>query len=187
MNKSKKLRMSKLWLLSVVGVSACYAPTFTPHKPESMQEAASVHVAVLSVAPWSVYEPLLQPKMSVTIENAEAMAVPVTSDYVRNVYDAFNGKFQAGWGTGKTSLLPTWAVRRRTPQRQHQGLVTAVGQAAGRAAKARVAKNRAAPVRRIPPAHRTLRVRRTLRVMGVPRLFLPLLCKPIRSCSTNSR
>ena len=78
-------------------LAACTPPLVTQHLPSSLQEAASVHVAVLSVARWSEYESVLQPDMSVTIDDAEKMAIPVTSDYVRNVYDALNGKLNLGW------------------------------------------------------------------------------------------
>ncbi|MFT4067145.1 hypothetical protein [Paraburkholderia sp.] len=91
-------RASRFWLGSLALVTACTSPTFNPHIPSSQQEAASVHVAVLSAGRWSEYESVLQPNMSVTIEQAENMALPVTSNYVRNVYDAFNGKLKVGWG-----------------------------------------------------------------------------------------
>ncbi len=99
-----RTRTSKFWLGALGLIAACTTPTFKPHIPESQQEAASVHVAILSVGRWSEYEPVLQPDMSVTIQDAEKMALPVTSNYVRNVYDAFNGKLQLGWGPGKGTV-----------------------------------------------------------------------------------
>ncbi|WP_250511780.1 hypothetical protein [Caballeronia sp. GACF4] len=51
--------------------------------PNSQQEAAAIHVAILSVAPWHTYASALQPNMNVSIKEAIQMALPVSSQYQR--------------------------------------------------------------------------------------------------------
>lgn len=48
------------------------SPLFQPERAEDMQEAGSVHVAVLAVAPWSDYASALQPDFSLDADQAVA-------------------------------------------------------------------------------------------------------------------
>jgi hypothetical protein len=85
------------WLAMLFSVAACHTPDYTPHIPVSFQEAAGIHLAVLSIAPWAEYESLLEPDIAITFADAQGMALPVTSNYTREVYDALTGKLKVGW------------------------------------------------------------------------------------------
>lgn len=75
---------------------------------ETHDEAATTHVAVLSVAPWSDVAASLQPSFKLTTADAYAQAIPVTQAIEEKLVEAFMLKL--GLGLPRTSLSATDTV-----------------------------------------------------------------------------
>lgn len=80
-----------LLALALCGCSTA-SPLFQPERSEDMQEAGSVHLAVLAVAPWSEYASALQPDFSL---NADQAVDEVARDSRWQRQETFSGA-QAG-------------------------------------------------------------------------------------------
>ena len=68
-----------------------------PRRVERQHEAGSVHIAVLSVAPWEEYVEALQPMFELSEENALNMVVPTTRTLETLVIDSLRSMTRAAY------------------------------------------------------------------------------------------
>jgi hypothetical protein len=66
------------------------------HTANSVQEAASVHVGVLSITPWEEYVDALQPQFPITPITALTLALPQTSITQNSLAEVLSGGLQVG-------------------------------------------------------------------------------------------
>lgn len=83
-------------LLALMVLPACPKNIETPgpHRPATQPEAASAHVAVLSVARWSEYVDALQPTFALTPDQAVKEVIPTTYQLEQRVLDSLRLGFR---------------------------------------------------------------------------------------------
>jgi hypothetical protein len=75
----------------------CATNLYHQNLPERLDDAASVHVAVLSVAPWREYREAMQPVFDMkTADDALSMVLPSTLTLEETLKDSFSASLQAG-------------------------------------------------------------------------------------------
>jgi hypothetical protein len=65
-----------------------------PHRVDRQDRAGSAYVTVLSIAPWDDYVELLQPKFTLSVEDALAKAVPNTRDEDERFLQSISAAFK---------------------------------------------------------------------------------------------
>ena len=98
-NKGKTIAVEIIALILFASLMGCNK---NYHVPESQADAGSVHIAVLSVAPWDKYVEDLQPTFDMTTENALKEVIPTTGIIDEKIIDAL--------GAGLKLALPTASV-----------------------------------------------------------------------------
>ncbi|MFH1843649.1 MAG: hypothetical protein ABIF77_10640 [bacterium] len=89
---SKRNRCPVLWailLITLLLVGCARTPLHTSHRVDQQHLAASVHFAVVSVAPWDEYIEALQPKFELTEADALQAVIPDTRGLEESVLNAF--------------------------------------------------------------------------------------------------
>jgi hypothetical protein len=87
------------------------------NRVDRQDKAGSVHVSVMSVAPWEDYSEILQPVFKLTADEALAQAVPNTVAIEEKLLDAFGAKVKAALPTtGTTSTTTTTTPSSGDPQ-----------------------------------------------------------------------
>ncbi len=84
-------------------------------RPTSHEEAGTVHIAVLSVAPWSEYVDELQPEFGMKESEALAQVVPTTSLLDQKIIDALSMGAKAGLPTSISDMTRTTTVKSGAP------------------------------------------------------------------------
>jgi hypothetical protein len=91
-----------------ISLAACGTTLYEQNRAARQDQAASVHVAVLSVGPWEDYRDSLQPFFKMTPDDALAQAVPTTLALEEKFLNAFSARLKAaapGTSFTETSIL----------------------------------------------------------------------------------
>jgi hypothetical protein len=78
----------------VLGVAGCCTSLYEQNRASRQDKAASVHMAVLSVAQWEDYRDALQPAFKMTPDDAVSQAIPSTLALEEKFLNAFAAKFK---------------------------------------------------------------------------------------------
>lgn len=95
------LRVRGAALVVILGLGGCttFRHLFDPDRVDRADQAGSVHVAVLAVAPWDKVKEDLQPKFDLTPAQAYDQAIPVTQQLIERVLDALSASLKVALPT----------------------------------------------------------------------------------------
>jgi len=116
-----------LALLMVYSSSGCKTPLYTPAKARTQEEAASTHLAVLSVARWDARKVELQPNFELKAEDALAKVIPNTLSLEEKVINALSAKIKVALPGSSFSSTELTSVSRAQSLTNAGGVTTVIG------------------------------------------------------------
>jgi hypothetical protein len=93
-------------LASLFGCSSLpwFGDSASPHRVSSVDQAGSLHIAVLSVEPWDLAKPTLSPNFSLPANNALTAVLPTTANASSALIEAITTQLAAQAAFGKATL-----------------------------------------------------------------------------------
>ncbi len=102
------VKATVLWLSGTMLGGCCH---FQSNLACTQQDAATVQVAVLSVAPWEKYRDAMQPAFKMSSDDALAAAIPNTLDSEQKILDAFAAKAKIALPGASSSDVTTFTSK----------------------------------------------------------------------------
>ncbi len=126
-----KIPRSRLWfsgIMCVLALAACTTRTFRPNLANSMDDAASVHLAVLSVAPWKECCDAMQPNFKMSADDAVKASVRSTMALTQKYLDVIGANAKVVLpGTSFTNTMTTRFADGTTTMTKDESRITNSG------------------------------------------------------------